>query len=108
MQADPRSLRYRVLVVVVAAVVLPLVWVWVAGSFAPRQERRTQAALEQALHDAVAHPDPDAMDAIARRYRVRLRTFDPSGRPGIDVDHAEPLSLLAPVADPLYGPEGAP
>ncbi len=109
MRADPRSLRYRALVVVVAVVVLPVVWVWVAGMY----ESGSQGNLRTTLYEAatLAADTLDAggdLDAIADRYRVWIRVLDADGRHAGTWDHAVPMNWLEPMADPFYGPDGMP
>lgn len=109
MRADPRSLRYRALVVVVAVVVLPLLWVWVAGTLEARSVRLQREALHQATAQAVAAlASGEALGPVARAGRVRLRLIGADGRVLEDHDHGERASMLGPMADPFYGPQGAP
>ena len=104
-----RSLRYRALLVVVAVVVSPLVWVWLAGTFETVSSLRTRSALRDAALEvagaveAGADPEP-----IAARRTVRARVVDARGAVSVDLDHAEPVRLFEPVSDPFFGPEGAP
>ena len=99
-----RSLRYRTLMVVVAVVVLPLFWVWVAGTFessgAPLRRLLTAAATEAVSTDG-------DLDEVARRYGVWMRIVAPDGAI-THHDHAPRGTVLEPVADPFYGPGGQP
>ncbi len=109
MRADPRSLRYRALVVVVAVVVLPLVWVWVAGTFESGSVVALRALLSSASADAAAALlEGRDLDPVARAHHVRLRVVERDGAVDIDRNHAEGRTVLEPVADPFYGPDGAP
>ena len=108
MRIDPRSLRYRSLVVVVAVIVLPLFWVWAAGTL----EAGTNAALERSLRRALEEGSAaleagDALLGVAKRHQVRLRLIDADGRILEDHDHGERAPLLGPMADLFYGPRGA-
>jgi two-component system sensor histidine kinase ChvG len=111
-RTDPRSLRYRALGVVVFVVVLPVIWVWVAGLF----ESGSLISLRRTLYDAaaegvVALDDPDpaaALEAVARRHHVWLRALSADDAPLGDWDHADTQRWLQPVTDPFYGPDGVP
>lgn len=104
-----RSLRYHALLVVVAIVVLPLVWVWSSGPLEQGIVLGLRRTLYDALSEAVHHPDePDELTAIARHHRIRLRVVTPDGGVPHDADHTDRPSVLRAVEDPFYGPGGAP
>ncbi|MEQ1566208.1 MAG: HAMP domain-containing sensor histidine kinase [Myxococcota bacterium] len=107
--ANLRSLRYRVLVLVVAMVVLPLVWVWVGGTFERGDELYQRRVLHEAASDLVAAIDAGRpVDPVVERAHVRLRVLDPDGRVVSALDRAVDDSLLAPVSRPFWGPSGRP
>ncbi|MEM6925360.1 MAG: HAMP domain-containing sensor histidine kinase [Myxococcota bacterium] len=104
---QPRSLRYRALGVVTLVVVLPLLWVWLTGPFEQSVMQRMQWRLHRAVARAV-DTEPAGLDAVARRFDVRLRVLDATGEVAADHDHSERDWWIALVEDPFFGPEGPP
>ncbi|MEO0601946.1 MAG: histidine kinase dimerization/phospho-acceptor domain-containing protein, partial [Myxococcota bacterium] len=104
---QPRSLRYRALGVVTLVVVLPLLWVWLTGPFEQSVMQRVQWRLHRAVAKAM-EVDPDGLDAVARRFDVRLRVVDAAGEVIADHDHSERDWWIALVEDPFFGPDGPP
>ena len=103
------SLRYRTLMVVTCIVVLPLAWVWVAGSFEPESMR----AMRRGLHDAATASGAALLEGadlsdVARRRHVWLRVIRADGVVLHDHDYSKRVTVLEPVAEPFYGPEGSP
>jgi signal transduction histidine kinase len=108
-QSRLRSLRYRALLVVVLVVVLPLAWVWTAGTLETGSIRDLRRSLQEAATAAVGAWSSGAdLERVASRYAVRLRVVDPAGEVVADYDHTAPLRMLQPVTDPFYGPGGIP
>lgn len=106
---NPRSLRFRALIAVVLVVALPVAWIWAAPVFEGTADLRLRAGLRRAAEAATAEPgNPDELDRIAKRYRVRLRVLDPSGAITVDLDRSQPMRWLYPMQDPFYGPGGRP
>jgi signal transduction histidine kinase len=109
MVSNPRSLRYRVLLVVVVIVVLPLVWVWMLGTFEVGDEvlqtRLLQAATEHAER-ALLSGRP--LEQVAHEHEVHLRLLSPEGEVLLDLDETDERSMLSPFAEPFYGPSGRP
>jgi len=107
----PRSLRFRVLWVVVVVAVAPLVYVWLTNVADATVEQRMRIAIGLAAHDAasvVARGGASArLDAVARRYAVRLRLLDPSGAVLGDVDH-ESSTWSKRLGDLVFEEDGAP
>lgn len=105
----PRSLRYRVLAVVVTVVVLPLAYVWVGGtleSVGSALLRRSLAASLAEAEAALVRGDP--LREVAHAHEVRLRVYDAAGALLADEDQAPLSGLFSPVSDPFYGPNGRP
>lgn len=106
----PRSLRYRVLLVVVSVVVLPLFWVWISGSIERGDEQVQQRLLASATERiARALEAGEPLQPIAAINGLHVRVLEPSGAVVIDIDEAmERPSLLGPVSNPFWGPTGPP
>lgn len=103
------SLRYRLLLVVVLVVVLPLAWVWTAGTLETGAIRGLRADLEDAAVAASADwASGGDLDALAARYGVRLRVVGPDGALRADHDRTASLRVLEPVTAPFFGPGGGP
>lgn len=98
-----RSLRYRALLVVVLVVVLPLAWVWTAGTLETGSIRSLRRDLEAAAGVALATAD---LEGLARRHGARVRVVEADGRVTLDADHTP--GLRVPGTDAFYGPGGAP
>jgi signal transduction histidine kinase len=106
---NPRSLRYRVLVLVVAVVVLPLLYVWVAGIWERSEQRYEQRSLRRASTRIVHALDRgDPLRPLARAHRVHLRVLSRDGVVLTSIDETDDVSLLAPVSEPFWGPAGRP
>ena len=105
---NPRSLRYRVLVVVVAIVLVPLLVVWCSGV----SEGSEVARLRERLRDVAqlaAQTAPVELEALARQEGVRLRVVDGKGMVWVDHDYAEDPRWLDEIREPfVWGPEGMP
>lgn len=99
MRADPRSLRYRVLLIVVLVVVLPLAWVWTAGTFESGEILALRQGLVDAVTEAAATPGDDrALAEVAARHAARLRVLGPDGAVLADHDHTpRPSAPALPV-----------
>lgn len=106
----PRSMRYRVLLVVVTVVVLPLLWVWISGSIERGDEQVQQRLLASAAERiARALEAGESLGPIAAVNGLHVRVIEPSGVVAIDIDEAnERPSLLGPMSSPFYGPTGPP
>ncbi|MEN0066264.1 MAG: HAMP domain-containing sensor histidine kinase [Myxococcota bacterium] len=105
-----RSLRYRALGVVVLVVVLPLLWVWAVGpleqNIVLNLRKRLRDALSEATLDGLA--SSNRLSEIARTHRIRLRVIGPDGAVLEDFDEVVNQDGLQAVADPFFGPGGAP
>jgi len=105
---NPRSLRYRALVVVVAVVMGPLVMVWCSGISEDGEVRRLEGRLAASVGRAAASP-PAELEAVARAEGVRLRVVDDDGQVMVDHDYAEDPRWLDELRDPLvWGPGDGP
>jgi hypothetical protein len=97
------------LLVVVLVVVLPLAWVWTAGTLETGSIRGLRADLQDAATTAVgAWSAGGDLEVVARRHGVRLRVLDPAGALVVDHDRSGALRVFEPVTDPFYGPGGGP
>ncbi len=104
-----RSMRARAMVVVVAAVLMPLVLVTVTGV----EERRVGARLAENVRDgieeaAAASANAGELDAIARRRDLRVRVVAADGTIAFDVDHEAGTNPLASIGALFFGDDGAP
>jgi signal transduction histidine kinase len=109
MVSNPRSLRYRVLLVVVVIVVLPLVWVWMLGTFEVGDEvLQTRLLLAATEHAERAVLAGKSLDKVAHEHEVHLRVLSAEGAVLLDLDETDERSLLSPFAEPFYGPSGPP
>lgn len=105
---NPRSLRYRALVVVVAVVMVPLVTVWCSGISEDTEVRRLEGRLAESVGRAAVSP-PDQLASVARAEGVRLRVVDHDGQVLADHDYAEDPRWLDELRDPLvWGPGDGP
>lgn len=105
---NPRSLRYRVLLVVVSVVLVPLMVVWCSGVSEGTEVHRLRTRLTEVVSAAAAQPST-ALDALAAREGVRLRVVDADGVVWIDHDHAEDPRWLDELREPfVWGPGGSP
>lgn len=102
---NPRSLRYRALLIVVGVVVLPLIWVWGSGFSESSEVRSLEATLSEAVEDVADGADPEEVSAT-RRLRVRI--LEANGVVTVDADHAEARWLEDLGSPLLWGPDGAP
>ena len=107
--SNPRSLRYRALLVVVAVVVLPLVWVWAAGTLEAGGEMLQRRALSEiAASAASALTEGRDLGPVAHRNEIHLRVLSRAGDVIVDLDETDERNLLTPLAEPFYGPAGRP
>jgi len=102
---NPRSLRYRALVIVVAVVVFPLIWVWSSGFSESSEARSLKAALAEAV---LAIPRGEAAEEVARSRQLRVRVLTPDGEVLVDADHAEARWRAGLGSPLLWGPSGPP
>lgn len=99
------SVRQRALIIVAIVVLLPLLSVWLSGTFETGSAMALRSMLRTAAARGLAAVDGD-LEAVARRSGVRLRVV--RGEVVLaDYDHA-PNVILEPLADPFFGPAGAP
>ncbi len=101
---NPRSLRYRALLIVVAVVVFPLVWVWSSG-FSESSEART---LKATLAEAVLAVPGASPEEVASSRQLRVRMVAPDGTIRVDADHAEARWQAGLGSPLLWGPDGPP
>ena len=101
---DPRSLRYRALLIVVTVVMLPLIWVWGSG-FSESSEART---LKATLAEAVLAVPRSSAEEVATSRRLRVRILAPDGTVQVDADHAEARWRAGLGSPLLWGPGGPP
>jgi signal transduction histidine kinase len=100
---NPRSLRYRALLAVVAVLVLPIGWVWASGVTEGSGLQAQRDTLDRAVRAVAAGADPATL-AEADRLRVRVVS---GGRVVRDEDWSD-LRGIQDLGDPLWGPEGPP
>jgi two-component system sensor histidine kinase ChvG len=86
-------------------VVMPVLWIWLAGaneasSIASMRTELAQAAME-------ARDAPEQAESIADAHRVRLRVLKHDAVV-LDLDRAPEERWHHPVSDPFFGPEGRP
>lgn len=89
--------------VIVAVVVLPVAWVWIAGTF----EFLGTAWLARDVEDALTEAITGDPGTVAARHRAHVRIWD-ADRPVADVDRSARGGWFSPMSDPFYGPEGPP
>lgn len=94
---NPRSLRVRAALILVAVTLLPLIFVAVAGRLdwfsGERLLRTVRDASEQSAAVLTTSPRDEwdqELSAIARGQRMRIRVLDAGGGVMLDLDHQEP------------------
>lgn len=110
------SLRRRAYAVVLAVVAAPVVLIFAAQLLDADEARRMAEAAARGAEAARAAAAKDgypaaigaAVDAAARRERVRVRLIDGEGRVLEDSDHEPATSVRDRLGDLFFGPEGAP
>jgi two-component system sensor histidine kinase ChvG len=101
------SLRIRVIVAILLAAVAPqlIVFVWsqLDRNVPGRMWRETFAAALEAQKALSSGADGNALSALARRHRVRLRLVDREGNVTLDVDADDPADRFGRFEEMLFG-----
>jgi signal transduction histidine kinase len=109
----PRSLRVRVMGVVVLLVLLVPALVWLSdlidGTAGRRMEARVVKVARQAAVELGKGADSQRpYDEMAANHGVRLRIVDKLDSPLVDADHEAVEGLVYLVGGWFFGPDGAP
>lgn len=112
-----RSLRLRAVAVAVVVALAPLLFVAVSSTYdagiGDRMRKDVQGASRRAAvvlgRELTKNPNADPgvlVDAVARRYDVRLSWFDPAG--ALLAQSDQDASSLSALGEFFFGPDGAP